>query len=57
MIIGRCNKEPGGGGGGLEYRSCRKWRNESDGSDLSTDVRNKVKGSEPVDENKDIVDG
>jgi hypothetical protein len=27
------------------------------GSDLSTDVRNKVKGSEPVEENRDIIDG
>lgn len=56
-IFGRCKREPGGGGGGAEYWSCRRWRKESEGSDLSTDVRNKLKGSELVDEKRDIIDG
>lgn len=30
---------------------------ESEGNDLSTDVWNKVNGSEPVDENRDNIDG
>jgi hypothetical protein len=38
------------------FGRCKREPGE-EGGDLSTDARNKVKGSELVDENRDIIDG
>lgn len=57
VIAGNSRRFLGFGGAGRERLSWRRCTKESDGSAVSDEILNRQRGSVPVDENKEMIEG